>query len=385
MTGPPPVLVVESLAMSQSPDPSSVRIEGHALVLFAFDIGFQVDLEAAQPLVQEATRHRVVRARRPAPAWFDYSPPPLRLVAEGDAVDVNGVATESSVEVLIYDFGAALLTYRLPLPESLAGLPGLGESLYEHAGLGADARQRAARVLEAIRPAVERPKLAEAVEDYVVFAMTSWDGGSPAELLNKHRAVIAQAIEAERIGLSAEQIGRTTESTMAYAESDLAIVDWNAAVLFDAEPEDVISVLQHANIELLELRVLDQELDAILDHADDTLSALTRSRFWPAFASSRVLRRLASVQTDAAVMFEGVNNAIKLLGNQYLARLYRVSADCLDLSSWQASVQRKLEATDSLYAKMSDSTDTKRLEVLEWIIIILIALSIVLPFTPLYN
>jgi hypothetical protein len=371
--------------MAAPANPSSVRIAGHALAFFAFDIGFQVDLDAAEPLVRESTRRRVVRARRPAPVWFDYSPPPLRLVVEGDPVTVGDASTEGPAEVLVYDFGAALLTYRLPLPEALSGLPLLGAALYEHAGLEADARRRIAQVLEAIRPAVERPRLADASEDYAVFAITSWGGGSPSELVQAHRATIAQAIEAERVELSGEQVHRTTEAAMSYAESDLSIVDWNAAVLFDGEPDDVISVLQHANVELLELRVLDEELDAILDHADETLASLTRSRFWPAFASSGMLRRLASVQTDAAVMFEGVNNAIKLLGNQYLARLYRLGAARLDLPAWQASVQRKLDATESLYQRMSDSTSIKRLEVLEWVIIILIAVSIVLPFTPWYH
>ncbi len=374
--------------MAEPARSSSVRISGHALALFAFDIGFQIDLDAAQPLVREASRHRVVRARRPAPAWFDYSPPPLRLVAEGDAVAVGDASTEGSVEVLIYDFGAALLTYRLPLPETLDALPGLGTEMYEHAGLEADARQRVARVLDAIRPAVERPKLADAVEDYVILAVTSWHTADevqpPAALLRAHRPVIARAIEAERGELSPEQVQRTTEAAMSYAQEDLAVIDWNAAVLFDAQPEDVISVLQHANVELLELRVLDQELDALLDHADETLATLTRSRLWPTFASSGMLRRFASAQTDAAVMFEGVNNAIKLLGNQYLAQVYRRGASRLDLPAWQESVQRKLDVTDSLYQKMSDSTATKRLEVLEWVIIILIAVSIALPFTPWY-
>ncbi|MBZ0173030.1 MAG: hypothetical protein K8E66_11655, partial [Phycisphaerales bacterium] len=195
----------------------------------------------------------------------------------------------------------------------------------------------------------------------------------------------ANIIEAEGTALSDEQARRSTDGVMSYSTTDLAVVDWNAAVLFDADPDDVISVLQHANIELLELRVLDQELDSMLDHADETLGVLTRSRLWPTFASSAMLRRSASAQTDAAVMFEGVNNAIKLLGNQYLARLYRLAALRLDLPSWQASVQRKLGAADSLYEKMSDSTSTKRLEVLEWVIIALIAVSIVLPFTPWYH
>ena len=84
-------------------------------------------------------------------------------------------------------------------------------------------------------------------------------------------------------------------------------------------------------------------------------------------------------------MFEGVNNAIKLLGNQYLARLYRLAAARLDLPSWQRSVQRKLDATESLYQKMSDAASTRRMETLEWVIIILIFLSMVLPFMPWYG
>lgn len=372
--------------MTDVPDPSLVSIAGYALAFFAFDIGFQVDLDAAEPLVREATRSRVVRTRRPAPKWFDYNPPPLRLVVEGESVDVGGRSTETAAEIVIYDFGAALVTYRLPLPETLAELPGLGLSLYEHTALEADARERVRRVVDEIRPSIERPKLSEAVEDYAVFAITSWTEGMESKTIYElHRRVIAATIEAETGELADEQIARCTDGVMSYSTIDLAVIDWNGAVLFDAEPDDVISVLQHANIELLELRVLDQELDAILDHADETLAALTKTRLWPTFASSGMLRRSASAQTDAAVMFEGVNNAIKLLGNQYLARLYRLAANRLDLPAWQASVQRKLDATESLYQKMSDSTSTKRLEVLEWVIIVLIAVSIVLPFTPWYH
>ncbi|MCA9294521.1 MAG: hypothetical protein KDA20_11980 [Phycisphaerales bacterium] len=371
--------------MAASGNKPTMQIDGEALVFFAFDIGFQVDLDAAEPLVKEAARQRVVRARRPAPVWFDYSSPPLRLVVEGEAIAVGATTTRTSAEILVYDFGAALITYTMPLPTELGELPHLGAAIFGHQALESDARRRVAAVLRAIGPAVERPKLADAVEDYVVFAVRSWGHGPASDVVESNLATLAQAIEAEPSGLSAEQVRRTTEATLSYAPSDLAIVDWNAAVLFDAEPEDVVSVLQHANIELLELRVLDLELDAILDHADETLSALTSSRFWPVFASSGMLRRFASVQTDAAVMFEGVNNAIKLLGNQYLARLYRLAAMRLDLPAWQANVQRKLSAADSLYQKLSDSTSIKRLEVLEWVIIVLITVSIVLPLTPWYH
>lgn len=358
--------------------------------MLAFDVGFQVDLDKAEPLVQEATRRRVVRARRPAPVWFDYSPPPLSLVLAGEKLPVGpaefGLTTDASIELLLYDFGGALLTYRTPLPPDLESLPALACSLHDHPALEADARGHLKRIMEAIAGAIERPHLHDAVEDYTVFSIEHWpEDRTPEQLAVEHEADLAMALEAEREPVSAQQAERTLGGRIAYTDNDLAIIDWNAAVLFDKAPQDVIAVLQHANVELLELRVLDQELDAILDHADETLNTLIKRRIWPGFATGRILGRVAAAHTDAAVMFEGVNNAIKLLGNQYLARLYRVAAGRLDLPAWHASVNRKLEATDNLYDKMEGVASTRRLETLEWVIIILIMISIVLPFTPWYH
>ncbi|TVQ61339.1 MAG: hypothetical protein EA378_08990 [Phycisphaerales bacterium] len=360
-------------------------VGGHVLVLFAFDVGFQVDLDAAGRAVQESRRLEVVRARRPAPVWFDYSPAPLRFQSQGPSVSVGESRAEEAVDVLLYDFGAVLLTYRLPLPATIGELPALSARLSADRGLVADARTRVERIMAAIGPAIERPRLHEAVEDYVIFAVTDWpEGQTPESLAVAHASTLTSAIEGETIELAPEQQDRLMQSRIAYAPTDVAVIDWNAAVLFDREPEDVVAVLQHANVELLELRVLDDELDAILDHADETLNAIIGRRIWPALGSGRLLARFAGVQTDAAVMFEGVNNAIKLVGNQYLARLYRLAAQRLDLQAWQTSVQRKLEAADNLYDKMSDTTSVRRLETLEWVIIILIAISILLMIFPVY-
>jgi len=383
------------------PSAANVTLEGHALAVFCFDIGFQVDLDAAEPLVREATRRRAVRARRPAPAWFDEDAPPLRLLLDAEPIEVAGTRSEPSVELLVYAVGAVAATFRLPLPAALGDLPAFTAALQETADLEAEARRRVESLVALVRPAIERPQVHGQVEDYLILVATAWrDGGDaatdgpadgrardagPAGLLAAHRSVLARTIEGEPGPLADAQAARATAGAMSYAPSDLAIIDWNAAILFDEAPEDVIALLQHANVELLELRILEHELDVLLDAADETLSRSARRRIGPGFASGRELARFATIQTDAAVLFEGLDNALKLLGNQHLARLYRLAAERLDLPSWQACVQRKIEAADSLYGKLSDTVATRRLETLEWVIIVLIAVSIILPFTPIYH
>ena len=81
----------------------------------------------------------------------------------------------------------------------------------------------------------------------------------------------------------------------------------------------------------------------------------------------------------SAVLFEGVNNVLKLLGDQYLARLYRLAAERFHLSEWDASILRKLQTLESIYQKISDQVASWRMELLEWIVIVLILIEILLP------
>src|SRR5258708_10361466 len=91
------------------------------------------------------------------------------------------------------------------------------------------------------------------------------------------------------------------------------------------------------------------------------------------------LRRVAQLQVDAAILHERVNNALKLLGDQYLARVYRAAAQRLRLAEWNNGILRKLETIESIYGKMPDHATEIRMEILEWIIIVLIALELLLP------
>ncbi len=79
-------------------------------------------------------------------------------------------------------------------------------------------------------------------------------------------------------------------------------------------------------------------------------------------------------------MFEGVNNAIKLVGDQFLARVYRLASAKFHLPQWDASILRKLSTAQDIYEMIHDTRSARRMEVLELIIVILIAVEIVMPW-----
>ena len=78
---------------------------------------------------------------------------------------------------------------------------------------------------------------------------------------------IAQLLRAERQVLSPQEVSDAMAYQMSYSSADVAIVDWNAALLVDRAGDDVRAVLEFANVELLEMRHLDRRLDDALDRA----------------------------------------------------------------------------------------------------------------------
>jgi hypothetical protein len=260
-------------------------------------------------------------------------------------------------------------------------LVALSEELYDNVPLLQDSRRRVEQLLTIIHPAVTKPEIADLVEDYVIFHIEDLATScSPTTLCATYDQEIARMLRAERQTLSGQEVAEALSLYLAFGAEDVIVVDWHAALVIDRAGDDVRSVLEFANVELLEMRYLDQRLDDALDRSYETLS----QRLWGSlrvFGSHHAdLRRVAQLQVDNAILFEGVNNALKLLGDQYLARVYRLVSQRFHLTEWDASILRKLQTLESIYEKMADQATTYRVEMLEWIIIILIAVSILLPF-----
>lgn len=368
-----------SAQVSAPPTNPPPRIErGAAHVLFAFDVGFAIRLDAADRLLSGSRGRAPLKPSRRSPSSVQLQTPPLRVTQPVEPLALGRYQTQPTVDTVLYDFGCVSIAYSIPLAGPLLGLRDLSHELYDHAGLRADARQRINQLLDAIRPAVSKPQVSPLFEDYVVFHIERFSEACDLGALRRsHAGALAQILRAERLELSLQETHDALAARVSYGATDLTLVDWSAALVFDPDGEDVCTVLEHANVELLELRFLDRQLDAALNEA---YAALSRRRWFALGGTGHDLRRIGRLQADSALLFEGVNNALKLIGDQYLARVYRVASDRLHLAEWDTAILRKLDTLEKIYAKVSDQQATWRMEVLEWIIILLIAVSIILPF-----
>lgn len=360
--------------------------KGFAHLYFAYDVGFSIDLNlAAKNLSQNAERAKIRQNKR-SPWYFEFEPAPIKVTQVMSEIPIGQYKTYPEAEATIFDFGAVSVAIKIPISGTLESLVGLSYSLYENEEIERHCRAFVQNVVSLISPAISKQMLNEHFEEYKIFQITHYNSKlTPQDIIKKQGPLMARILRSEEQLLSEDEIRDATWSYISYTPSDLLLIDWNTAVLFDAKSDDVRAVLEFANVELLELTYLDLKLDNTLDRAYEIVNKLERKRFqFPGYANAE-LKKIGRMQVDSALLFEGINNALKLLGDQYLARVYRLASTRLHLPEWDASILRKISALESIYEKINDQANTDRMEILEWIIIILIFVSLFLPLIPGYK
>lgn len=368
--------------MSSSYADSIIVNKGTCHALFAYDIGVAINLEEADRYITAGTERGRLRHKARAPQYFEYRPAPLRLTQEGEVHTIGPYKSSPSIELMVYDFGSVTVTYRFPLEGPFGDLLELSESLYENEILLAESRNRVEHLIQTIQSAVERTGIAKEVEDYIIFSIESSSPSIGPPVWMTQEAELAHILRGERTALSDQETKDAVSCLISFGLEDAAFIDWHAAVLFGKDMDDVRAVLEFANVELLEMRILDEQLDQALDQSYEALTRKPAAFSLPRSYDKPTIH-MAQLQVDAALLFERVTNTLKLFGDQYLARIYRLASQRFHLEDWDASILRKLETLESIYGKMSDRAGAKRMELLEWIIIILIAISIAVSFFPI--
>lgn len=361
---------------------------GHDLVhgvchaVYAFDIAFSINLDEAERAIAAISRRAEILKKKRAPQSIQQQEVPLSITEPTPAIEIAGCLSASTVDIVLYSFGAASVRFSFALDNSLEELVGLSEALYDRGELARQARQHLERLVEPLGGALAKPRIAPPVEDYVLFEITRLPDENVEQFLSRRRGILARILRAEHAVLSSQEVADALAQTIAYGETDAAVIDWHAAMLVGPDAHDVRSILEYANVQLVQMRSLDDELERILDSSYELMARFKGVRqTFPGVAGGE-LRRLAVLHADSAVLFEAATHSMKLVGDQYLSRVYRAVSQRFHLPQWGANINRKLETIDRIYDKMTDRQATLRLELLEWIIIILILIEVVKGFLP---
>jgi hypothetical protein len=364
-------------------DPST-PLTGQLWVFIAFDWGELIDLEKVRKLVPTSFLELPRRSR--TPPSIAYNPPPLRFRLGAMPQHLPGLGSDPIGNVLatVFDFAAVSVSFQEPFRLTRAELTTLAGSLSDPTTsrpLVQAAREALMPLYEQLKPAIERPEwLEDLSEEYFVFHFPPGAPLQPEHLLGPLRPWVASLTRLEDQPLAEQELTEALRLTMRYYPHDLVVADWAAAVLLDHELEcpETLQTMELANVQLLEYRHIDDRLDKSLQRSQQVLARTVRSALsllsWPRDA----VRQIGELKVDAADLFERTGNVLKLIGDQYLARLYRLLATRFHLKDWERSIQRKLEILEDAYEVLIDHTTTSRGEFMEVIVILLILIEVIL-------
>jgi hypothetical protein len=346
----------------------------------AFDWGEEINLVKARSLVPAET-YTFPRRRRTPPS-IAYRPAPLRLTLGPEVIELPELGpVQPAGEATLFDFAAVSVALHVPFRLPLAALVQLAGWLADPAPLVKAAQSALEGLHRRLLPAILNPFWQDDLsEEYFVFQLLPEDGPAPAaRLLQAHADWLAGLVRLESGPLSDEEISEAVRRHLSYSPDDLFVADWAAAFLLDRDCEETLQVIEFANLQLLEYRHIDNRLDDSLTGASRMLHPVSRAWLpWFLRSHSQPLRQLGDLKVEANGLFERTGNVLKLVGDQYLARVYRLVAGRFHLEEWEKSIQRKLEVAEGVYQVVSDQAATNRTEFLELIVIVLIMLEILL-------
>jgi hypothetical protein len=348
-------------------------LQGQAVALFAFDIGYEVSLEQVRSLLSSIPIQPLSRKKK-TPNYLQYTKPPQVL---------NLGATDAfpgrlgQIQATVFDFGAISIAYRWSLSgDALVDLPGLSQDLYG-CDLEEHAKAQVKILIQKIYPAIVRPELSTLIEDYYVFVIEKLETPLKAqELLAQHCPTLAQMLHFDTQILSQEQQEESLNQAISYYANDLVLVDWNAALIYDQDYVDTLNILELLNIELLEARYIDAQLDQRLKNYEGIVQKPTE---WPLPLRTpyrKAIEDLAELRIEFSLLSERVDNSLKLIGDLYLARIHNAASKQFHLQDWGKAIARKLDIIDDLYQLLSDRANHAQSQTLELIIIVLILIEI---------
>jgi hypothetical protein len=182
--------------------------------------------------------------------------------------------------------------------------------------------------------------------------------------------------------LSTQERDEVLRQRISYLTTDLVVPTWNTALIYDTEAgaQGVLDILEFANSQLLEFRYYDHLLDAELRRIYSQLQQPGWSQSWFGRRFTRAARQVHSLFIDVNELTDKTENALKIAGDVYAARLFTLVAARLGLDQWKGNVTEKLATLDAIYRFAVEQTAMARGELLELAIVLILVFELFLFF-----
>ena len=354
--------------------------DGQVSVFYLFDVAESIALDRVSPLLPADVSPSRIASKPAMPAYVRYQHPPLQI--DGAALntgDVDGFR----VRFKIFDYGVVSVLLTRAFSGDWNELTRISHQLSSDIALERAAEGLCRTLIQRLAPALTQPRSSFLSEDYVVFSVAALDQpASAAELLRTAGEAVAQLLRGEQQSLSAQERDEVLRHKLSYLADDLVVATWNAAFVYDnsAGTLAALDMFEFANSQLLQFRYYDQLLGSRLAHIYRELETSKGFRRWWSRRYTRAARQVHALFIEVNDLTDRTENALKLVGDVYAARLLALAHSRLGVTAWRDSVHQKLKTMNEIYRFAVDQTGMDRGLLLEGAIVAILVFELILFF-----
>ncbi|MHB0996578.1 MAG: hypothetical protein ACYC2I_09440 [Elusimicrobiales bacterium] len=357
--------------------------KGTILVHRVFDIGGEISLARAEQLLSADAKGPRLKFATDTRKAIIIKESPLKIDLGEETLDLPSGKFPLRIFSRIWNYGVISVTLEMPLPPGLAweNLVKISSELESSEEVHLLCVSRKDALKTKLLPCVTAPAEWDINEDYITYIIEKADGSQNPKEFIKNVNVAALILAEARENLSDESRAFIMESAIQYSSSDLAIIDWNSALLIEPDGErDVADVIEFSLTHLLEFRYYDEMLGRKLEELYDTMDQKRESVvniFKNSYAD--IAEDSSRKYMEFSEFLGRVENSLKTVGDPYLAVAFRAASTEFHFDDWRKSISRKMDTLAQISQILHGEVNTRRSHWLEIIIIILIAIEVV-PF-----
>lgn len=339
-----------------------------------FDIGSQLYIDEARKILEKGKTIFPFGLKSDKRSLL-ISERPLVIHLEAWVENIDEKVYDIRSTCKLWSFGAASVRIMVRVQEetSFRELAEIGSYLENNPLFHEKIVDQIKQLINVLEPAIEKPNLWGQYEDYLIYDIRKLKNfsGNLSETFAPKR--IASLILGEReMTFSQQTLDSIKANYFQYTEDDLVVMHWNAALIYDLDDvRDIILTIEFALCSLLEMRFYDD----FIDHQLNKLYASIEVKGPALFSNSyKELSNSAALHyIDVSELVDRVENAFKVVGEYYYARIFRMALDCFYISDWKKNVNEKLNSLAEISNLFQGEVDERRNLVMTLIIIALIA------------
>lgn len=368
------------MAMNTSlPTQPSLVHNGRILIYRVFDIGEDINLEQVKQVIQGDQESSPFILHRDRMKAIVIQNAPLKIDFGRGGLDLGGHVFPFRIVGKLWAFGTLSFTFEFQIPKEtpLQDIKEMGIWIEGHPGLNDIAKEKAYSFSEKIKNCMAKCQISDLVEDYLLYFLEDVDGlkedaqkvfsliDVPSLILSENKEILSERIKAS-----------LNDSIFQYSTTDLLVIDWNSALVIEPSGSmDIPDVIEFALNQLLEMRYYDDFLDKLLNDLYNSIESKKHSIFNDKY--SDLSEKAGLHYLDISDIIETVENALKVVGDFYLATIFRAANQRFKFETYQRSIDNKLNNLIEFSKLLHSRVSERRSHFLEIIIIVLILLEVI--------